>query len=314
MKKIFSREYIIKNINLFKIHVNGTKSRELLQQMAYAPFGSLENSSLRFRYNFLKENYKYIILSPQEKILLSLVLTKPTFDEAVRELPHLFYHTLRTNKRLYTIPSNDCFQPRDCKLGDLIVCETNERIEVKTYSVLGERNLISFIDQYKFSRFNSDLTLSILFKDKTSNDIMSNSISLELSSIGFQLSNCFFLSQSNLESFKDDTVFERVLNLYGISRFAYAAEHLDVLQKQLLHVKENTVIQGTGINRMLNQIEKERAALSCPFFRKNPFRLKKNQLLHDIVNERCLEQDPSNIFEEDFLLSDDDSSGFFDVD
>jgi hypothetical protein len=145
---------------------------------------------------------------------------------------------------------------------------------------------------------------------------MSDLALLKLTSIGFQVSNCFFLSQTDLLTFKEGPVFEKVLNLYGIPRFSFAAEHLDILQTQLLHVKQNTAIQqAAGIDKMLNQIDRERTALSCPFSKRNPLRLKKNQLLHDIVSDRCSEADPVNVVEDDFLLSnDDDSGGFFDVD
>ena len=281
--------------------------------MASDPFGSVENPILRAQYNFIRKNYRHIFLTSQDKILLSLVLNKVSYDESVFELPHLFFHVLRTNKLLYPVPSSKCFHTLDCKSSDFIVSGTDELVEAKTTKLLNLTCIDHLQEQYKLNKFNSQLTLSVLFSEKSHSDILETIYIPILQSLNFKKDNCFFLSSQDVLQFEDALIFNKILSVYGVSRKNFSISYLDALEQQLLYVRENTSVQKLRINQMLRQIERERLQINGIVLKKKNVKPDQNQLLHDIVSDPEL-NDNSNIKESADIFLGDGSDGYPEVD
>lgn len=121
-------------LNLFKLNVVGIRPYEFIREVLQNPFESKENQQLRRQYELLGQYRRHLLLSNDERIILNFLLQKEDFASAVSELPHLFYHVARLNKRVYSFPSADGLQPFDCKSGDLFIPENpGVFIECKTW-------------------------------------------------------------------------------------------------------------------------------------------------------------------------------------
>lgn len=119
------------------------------------PASRIDNK-LIMQHEVLKKSANVLRLPKEERILLSMLLTKDSYTKIVNEIPHLYFIAKQANQRSYFLNDLDILNPRDYKMGDIVVPVTNIKYEVKSYDKVHPSKIQKLINQYKDNNFEKN--------------------------------------------------------------------------------------------------------------------------------------------------------------
>lgn len=154
----------------------------------------------------------------------------------VKELPHILYHTKKNNSRIYKLPNEPQFNPRDYRVGNFIVYSTGKSLACRTkFNITtGVNRILQHFEHVHFSI--QSLGVSILYNDLFLNVGQERCLNLLLD-VGFQKENIYLISQSEC-AFMFPTVesIGEVLIPYNVEWSTYMQEHCLYIEQHLRNI------------------------------------------------------------------------------
>lgn len=217
-----------------KMLVGGYPVKKFAHKIIQNPFVAREDIELKLVYGYYKLSPNNLLfLKPSDRILLNLILTR-SYAEVVNELPHVFYHSKKSNSRLYTIPSDRYLNPKDYKAGDAIVYSTGQHLEFKTNNLLTEPKANAVVKQFKhMDVLANPLGLSVLYNE-ISRGFDKKSYIETVMGVGFRFEDIYLISQEKCSSmFRNLSSIDNTLSHYNVKWSVYVQEHNYYLEEHL---------------------------------------------------------------------------------
>lgn len=246
-----------------KVLATGYPVKKFTHKIVQNPFLARNDVELQLAHSYYRMVANSLVfMKPSDRVLLNFIVTR-TYANVVNELPHVLYHSKQKGSRLYTIPSERYFNPKDYKAGDAVVHATGESLEFKTKKNLTTNGAHTIAKQFEHVNLaEHKLGLSVVYNGLFP-DFDRDAYLRTLLNVGFQEKNIHLISQSECSSmFADPLSIDSALQHYNVKWSVYLKEHKFYVEQHLQKVVQYTQQQDIKeeAHRLLTLMQESKLA------------------------------------------------------